>query len=74
MSVINSIIILGALPALNAFLAMLLLDRQLGTYFFRPIGGGDAVLWEHFFHKFYHFNVDPGAPTSGRDSFVIPPI
>ena len=51
---INSLLMLGAFPLLNAGLAMLFLDRQLGTLFFLPDQGGSALLWQHFFWAFGH--------------------
>ena len=73
MSMINSVVILGALPALNASLVMLLMDRVLGSYFFRPVGGGDAVLWQHFFWSFGHPEVYIMVlPAFGMISEVIP--
>lgn len=51
---INSLLMLGAFPLLNAGLAMLFLDRQLGTLFFLPVQGGSALLWQHFFWAFGH--------------------
>ncbi len=54
MSTINSFLILLALPALNAALVMLLLDRRLNALFFVPAGGGKALLWQHYFWFFGH--------------------
>ncbi len=50
----TSIIILFALPFLNATLAMLFLDRQLGANFFRPLAGGSTMLYQHYFWSFGH--------------------
>ena len=46
---INSFLVILALPALNAAIVMLFIDRHLGTHFFAPANGGSAVLWQHFF-------------------------
>lgn len=54
MSLINSFLILGAFPLLNAGLVMLLIDRQLDALFFLPSAGGSATLWQHFFWSFGH--------------------
>src|SRR5207248_6546517 len=54
MTLITSILILGAYPALTAALVMLLVDRGLGGHFFDPAGGGQAVLWQHLFWFFGH--------------------
>jgi cytochrome c oxidase subunit 1/cytochrome c oxidase subunit I+III len=51
---INSILMLGAFPLLNAGLSMLFIDRQLGAVFFIPGQGGSAILWQHFFWAFGH--------------------
>ena len=51
---VNSFLLLAAFPALNAALAMLLLDRQLNAHFFNTAGGGSALLWQHLFWIFGH--------------------
>ncbi|MGI8635622.1 MAG: cytochrome c oxidase subunit I [Segetibacter sp.] len=54
MSLVNSFLIVGAMPALNAALSMLLIDRQLHAHFFTPDSGGSALLWQHLFWLFGH--------------------
>ncbi len=51
---IDSWLIIVALPALSAAQVMLELDRHLGANFFNTQGGGSAVLWQHFFWIFGH--------------------
>ncbi len=73
MTLVNSFIILGALPALNASQVMLLLDRELHTRFFNPTGGGSPILWQHFFWNFGHPEVYILIiPAWGMLSEVIP--
>ena len=70
---VNSVLILCALPVLNASLVMLLIDRQLQAHFFTPQGGGSALLWQHFFWAFGHPEVYIMAlPAFGIISEVIP--
>jgi cytochrome c oxidase subunit I len=54
MSSINAILMLLALPALNASLVMLFVDRHLNALFFNPAAGGTPLLWEHSFWFFGH--------------------
>ena len=49
---VNSLIIPFAIPALNAALLMLEVDRALHGLFFGPTGS--AVLWQHCFWLFGH--------------------
>jgi cytochrome c oxidase subunit I len=51
---IDSWLIVVALPPLTAAQIMLELDRHLGANFFNTQGGGSAVLWQHFFWIFGH--------------------
>ena len=51
---IDSWLILIALPPLSAAQIMLLIDRFLGGTFFNTQAGGSAVLWQHFFWIFGH--------------------
>lgn len=54
MMIVESFLIIFAMPALNAALVMLLIDRQLYAHFFTPAMGGSAVLWQHVFWNFGH--------------------
>ncbi len=51
---VDSWLIIIALPPLSAAQIMLLLDRFLGANFFHTQAGGSAVLWQHFFWIFGH--------------------
>jgi cytochrome c oxidase subunit 1/cytochrome c oxidase subunit I+III len=73
MSMVNSFLIVFALPALNAALAMLLIDRGLHARFFTPYTGGSPILWQHFFWSFGHPEVYIMVlPAFGIISEVIP--
>jgi cytochrome c oxidase subunit 1/cytochrome c oxidase subunit I+III len=73
MSFVTAILILLALPVLNASLAMLIIDRRLDAHFFQANGGGSAILWQHFFWTFGHPEVYIMAlPAFGIISEVIP--
>ena len=73
MVLVNSFLIIFALPALNASLVMLLIDRQLSAHFFTTLGGGSPILWQHYFWSFGHPEVYIMVlPAFGIISEVIP--
>ena len=73
MVLVTQFLIILALPALNASLAMLLVDRQLSGHFFDAVSGGSALLWQHFFWAFGHPEVYIVIlPAFGMISEVIP--
>lgn len=51
---VDSWLILVALPPLSAAQIMLLMDRNLGSNFFNTQAGGSAVLYQHYFWIFGH--------------------
>jgi len=70
---VNSFLVILAMPALNASIVMLLIDRLLQAHFFLPARGGSAVLWQHYFWTFGHPEVYIMAlPAFGMISEVIP--
>jgi cytochrome c oxidase subunit I+III len=73
MNFITQILVVLAIPILNAALVMLLVDRQLEAHFFTATGGGNIILWQHFFWAFGHPEVYILAlPAFGMISEVIP--
>jgi cytochrome c oxidase subunit 1 len=43
-----------AMPAVMLASSFLIMDRLIGTHFFNPAEGGDALLWQHLFWFFGH--------------------
>ena len=69
----QALLILFTVPVIAAALLLLLLDRQAGTNFFEPAGGGSAVLYQHLFWFFGHPEVYILVlPAFGIISEVIP--
>ena len=53
-SLVTSFMVLFAMPAVIVASTCLALDRLVGTHFFNPAEGGDALLWQHMFWFFGH--------------------
>src|SRR5204862_39121 len=51
---ITAILAVLALPVLQGAAILLLFDQTLGTHFFDPGAGGQALLWQHLFWFFGH--------------------
>lgn len=70
---INSFLIVLAMPALNAAIVMLLIDRLLQAHFFMATQGGSPILWQHYFWTFGHPEVYIMVlPAFGMISEAIP--
>ena len=54
MTLVTSILLVLAFPVITVGLIELTLDRNFGTNFFVPEGGGDPILWQHLFWVFGH--------------------
>jgi len=51
---VTSFMIIFAMPAVMMASTSLILDRLVGTHFYNPAEGGDALLWQHLFWFFGH--------------------
>ncbi|MEM8868130.1 MAG: cytochrome c oxidase subunit I [Verrucomicrobiota bacterium] len=54
MTLVTSLLIVFAFPAITIALAELMFDRSFGTNFFRVAEGGQPILWQHLFWVFGH--------------------
>ncbi len=73
MTLLNGILLLLAIPSLNASLVMMLFDRLLDGNFFAVARGGQPLLWQHAFWSFGHPEVYIMIiPAWGMISEVIP--
>src|SRR5436853_151681 len=69
---VTSFLIIFAMPAVMVASTMLILDRLVGTHFFNPAEGGDALLWQHLFWFFGHPEVYIiFIPATGVVSMII---
>ncbi|MDB5943057.1 MAG: cytochrome c oxidase, subunit [Ramlibacter sp.] len=51
---VTAFMILFAMPAVMLASTALIMDRLVGTHFYNPAEGGDAILWQHLFWFFGH--------------------
>ena len=73
MSTVVAFLLLFSLPIIAVALFMVTFDRQFGTLFFAPVGGGDPILWQHLFWLFGHPEVYILVlPAMGIVSEVLP--
>jgi cytochrome c oxidase subunit I+III len=52
--VVTAMMVLFAMPAVMFASTALITDRLVGTHFYNPAEGGDALLWQHLFWFFGH--------------------
>jgi cytochrome c oxidase subunit I+III len=70
---VTSFMVLFAMPAVMLASSALIMDRLIGTHFYNPAEGGDALLWQHLFWFFGHPEVYLiFIPALGFLSSIIP--
>ena len=73
MTLVVSLLIIFAFPAITVALGQLMFDRLFGTSFFSTAGGGQPILWQHLFWIFGHPEVYILVlPAMGIVSEVLP--
>jgi cytochrome c oxidase subunit I len=72
-SLVTSVMVIFAMPAVMLASSFLISDRLVGTHFYNPAEGGDALLWQHLFWFFGHPEVYIiFVPALGIISQIIP--
>src|SRR5436305_12937525 len=51
---VQSVMVIFAMPSVMVASSFLLVDRTTGTHFVNPAEGGDPLLWQHLFWFFGH--------------------
>nr|WP_261316471.1 cytochrome c oxidase subunit I [Rhizobium leguminosarum] len=70
---VMSFLVIMAMPAIMFASSTLILDRLVGTQFYNPAEGGDALLWQHLFWFFGHPEVYIiFLPAVGMVSTILP--
>jgi len=70
---VTAFVVILAMPAVVIASSALILDRLVGTHFFNPAEGGDALLWQHLFWFFGHPEVYIiFIPAVGMVSSILP--
>lgn len=70
---VMSFLVILAMPAIMFGSSTLILDRLVGTQFYNPAKGGDALLWQHLFWFFGHPEVYIiFLPAVGMVSTILP--
>ncbi|PTM97327.1 cytochrome c oxidase subunit I [Mycoplana dimorpha] len=70
---VMSFLVIMAMPAIMVASSTLILDRLVGTQFYNPALGGDALLWQHLFWFFGHPEVYIiFLPAVGMVSTILP--